>query len=236
MNALSGDLYGFLLGKGASLCGFADLTGIVEGELQHGVSVAIKLPVPVLRSIADGPSRIYFDAYHEINEKLDSLVTAGAEYLRAGGYRAHAQTRANVQEHPGYRTDLPHKTVATRSGLGWIGKSALLVTSEFGPAIRLSSLLTDAPLSFGEPVGKSKCGNCTACADHCPGKAISGRLWEVTMDRDAFFDAAACRKAARALSKELLNEEITLCGKCIEVCPYTRGYIRRTMENAGETL
>jgi epoxyqueuosine reductase QueG len=71
---------------------------------------------------------------------------------------------------------------------------------------------------------------------NCPGKAISGKLWDVTMDRDDFFDAAACRKAARALSKALLNEEISLCGKCIEVCPYTRGYIRRAMENKREVL
>jgi epoxyqueuosine reductase QueG len=227
MNALSADLHDYLLGKGASLCGFADLSGIVQGELQHGVSVAVRLPVPVLQSIAYGPSRIYFDAYHDINEKLDSLVLAGAEYLQSKGYHAHAKTRANVQEHSGYRTDLPHKTVATRAGLGWIGKSALLVTREFGPAVRISSLLTDAPLTMGEPIDKSKCGNCTACTDHCPGKAISGKLWEVKMDRDEFFDAAACRKAARALSFELLNEEITLCGKCIEVCPYTKGYIHR---------
>jgi epoxyqueuosine reductase QueG len=189
-----------------------------------------------LQSIAEGPSRIYFDAYHEINDQLDSLVTLGAEYLQSKGYRAYAKTRANVQEHPGYRTDLPHKTVATRAGLGWIGKSALLVTREFGPAVRISSLLTDAPLTLGEPINESKCGNCTACVVNCPGKAISGKLWDVTMDRDDFFDAAACRKAARALSWELLNEEISLCGKCIEVCPYTRGYIRRAMENKREVL
>ncbi len=231
MNALSRELHDFLLDKGASLCGFADLRGVVEGDLHGGVSVAVKLPVSVLQSIKDGPSRIYFDAYHDINEKLDGLVTAGADFLAERGYRVYARTRANVKEHPGYRTDLPHKTVATRAGLGWIGKSALLVTKEYGPAIRLSSLLTDAPVTTGEPIGKSKCGNCTACMDHCPGKAISGKLWDVKMDRDEFFDAAACRKAARALSAELLNEEISLCGKCIEVCPYTKGYIRRSMEN-----
>jgi epoxyqueuosine reductase QueG len=236
VNALSEGLHDFLLEKGASLCGFADLTGIAQGELRSGVSVAVNLPVSVLQSIAGGPSRIYFDAYHEINDQLDGLVTSGAEYLQSKGYRVHARTRANVQEHEGYRTDLPHKTVVTRAGLGWIGKSALLVTGEFGPAVRISSLLTDAPLTFSEPNVKSKCGSCMACVDHCPGRAISGKLWEAGMDRDDFFDAAACRKAARALSKALLNEEISLCGKCIEVCPYTRGYIQRTLENERKML
>ncbi len=236
MNALSKELCGFLIDKGAALCGFGDLGGVVDGDLRRGVSVAVALPPDVLLSIAGGPSRIYFDAYHGINAKLDELVSAGADYLKERGYRAHAQTRANVKEHEGYRTALPHKTVATRAGLGWIGKSALLVTREFGPAIRLSSLLTDAPLSVGEPINKSQCGNCTACMDHCPGKAITGKLWDVAMDRDEFFDAAACRKAARALSKKRLNEEISLCGKCIVVCPYTKRYIQHFTGNRQDLL
>jgi len=235
MDALSGELHGFLIDKGAALCSFADLKGIMEGDMQYGVSVAVAIPPEVLKTIADGPSRIYFDAYHSLNAKLDGLVTAGAEFLMERGYRAFAQTRANVKEHEGYRTDLPHKTVATRAGLGWIGKSALLVTREFGPAIRLSSLLTDAHLAASEPIDQSRCGSCTVCMDHCPGKAISGKLWDVTMDRDAFFDAAACRKAARSLSAKFLNEEISLCGKCIKVCPYTRRYMWISTQN-GEDM
>ncbi len=225
MDAFSKEFHDFLLAQGASLCGFGDLSGIAEGGLNCGVSVAVALPVEILQSIENGPSRIYFDAYHDINRKLDGIVTAGADYLAGKGYRAYAQTRANVKEYEGYRTGLPHKTVATRAGLGWIGKSALLVTREYGPAIRLSSLLTDAPLACAQPMDHSKCGSCTACMDHCPGKAISGKLWDVHMDRDEFFDAAACRRAARALSKSLLNEEISLCGKCIEICPYTKRYV-----------
>ncbi len=225
MDTISKEFRNFLLAQGASLCGFGDLSQIVEGELHCGVSIAVALPKDILLSIADGPSRGYFDAYHAINAKLDGIVTAGAAYLLEKGYRARAQTRANVKERDGHRTDLPHKTVATRAGLGWIGKSALLVTKEFGPAVRISSLLTDAPLDTAQPIDRSKCGYCTACVDHCPGKAISGKLWDVTMDRDDFFSAADCRKAARALSKSLLNEEITLCGKCIEICPYTKRYI-----------
>ena len=44
------------------------------------------------------------------------------------------------------QTALPHKTIATRAGIGWIGKSALLVTAKYGSAIRLSSILTDTPI------------------------------------------------------------------------------------------
>lgn len=32
------------------------------------------------------------------------------------------------------------------------------------------------------------------------------------------------RKKAREIAAKTLNKQITLCGKCIEVCPYTRRY------------
>ncbi|MCI9543095.1 MAG: hypothetical protein HFE93_02720 [Acutalibacter muris] len=45
--------------------------------------------------------------------------------------------------------------------------------------------------------------------------------------RESLVDVEACRKAARALAWGLLGEQITLCGKCIEVCPYTRAYLKK---------
>ncbi len=231
MDAFSQAFRDFMVNSGASLCGFGDLQSMTDGDLRYGVSVAIALPVEIVQSIENGPSRMYFDAYHSISQRLDSIVTAGADHLLSKGYHAHAQTRANVVETPGYRTVLPHKTVATRAGLGWIGKSALLVTPEFGPAVRISSLLTNAPLETALPINHSKCGSCTACRDHCPGKAISGKQWDVNMDRDAFFHADDCRKAARALSAKQLNEEVSLCGKCIAVCPFTKRYMKNYVSN-----
>ncbi|MGB8451461.1 MAG: 4Fe-4S double cluster binding domain-containing protein [Anaerocolumna sp.] len=62
------------------------------------------------------------------------------------------------------------------------------------------------------------------CTDACPGKAISGRVWSLVLDRDDFFDAMACRKKAREIAAKSIDKKITLCGKCIEVCPYTRKY------------
>ena len=56
-------------------------------------------------------------------------------------------------------------------------------------------------------------------------KSISGKNWSEKLDRDEYFDAVACRVKARELSLKYLNKQITLCGKCIEVCPYTRKYL-----------
>lgn len=221
---LGEELKSMLIEKGAALVGFADLKPFDEA-LPFGVSVALPIPPDIVRSIHDGPNLDYFDAYHSLNAKLDALVLAGQEFLIDKGYNAHAQDRASVNEFGVWRTALPHKTVATRAGLGWIGKCALLVTEEFGSALRISSLLTDAELPVGKPVTVSKCGSCSVCTENCPGKAVSGRSWEPGLDRDEFFDAQACRIKARELSWDLMNKEITLCGKCIESCPYTQKYL-----------
>ena len=222
MDQLSMELKQFLQDQGAVLCGFADLHGLVDGDLPFGVSVAVRVPRPVIESISDGPTPAYLDAYHDLNDQLDDLVTAGADFLKERGYNATPQSRANVVEVDNYNTRLPHKTVATRAGLGWIGKSALFVSFDYGPAIRLSSLLTDAPLEVGMPVTHSRCGSCMECTNACPGRAISGKNWHVGLNREEFYDAIACRKAARELSAQRLNKQITLCGKCFEVCPYTK--------------
>jgi len=56
--------------------------------------------------------------------------------------------------------DRANATVANRAGLGWIGHSAILVTPAFGKAVRLASVLTDAPFICAEPVLESRCGRC----------------------------------------------------------------------------
>ncbi len=218
-----------LMDHGADLVGFGDLTALpVEARenLPIGICVAVKYPREIIRGIGDAPTREYYDHYNSLNETLDALVTFGAETLQARGYRATAQTRAFVQQFETEQdTRLPHKTVATRAGLGWIGKSALFVTREYGSMIRLSTILTDAPLAVGQPIDTSLCGACTACTEACPAGAVSGKPWSVGMAREDFFDAAACRRVARERSLRSFGVEITICGKCIEVCPWTRRYL-----------
>ncbi|MCL1951971.1 MAG: 4Fe-4S dicluster domain-containing protein [Oscillospiraceae bacterium] len=230
MTDLTAFLSASLLSRGADLVGFGDLTALpadVREGLPVGVCVAVKYPKEVIRGIAEGPTRAYFEQYNTQNERLDELVTHGAETLQALGYQAIAKTRAQVAcVETEYGTLLPHKTVATRAGLGWIGKCALLVTPQFGSMVRISTILTDAPLHCAEPVNASRCGDCMACANACPGGAVLGKNWDVNTPREAFYDAVKCRKTARALSLRSLEEEISLCGKCIEACPYTRRYLK----------
>jgi epoxyqueuosine reductase QueG len=229
MTDITTDLLRALSKAGADLAGVGDLTALPEAQrcgLPYGIAVAVKYPEWVIRGIADMPTRDYYDHYHTLNEQLDALVTLGTRLLIDAGYRAVAQTRAFVQQsETDYSTILPHKTVATCAGLGWIGKCALLVTREFGSAVRISSLLTDAPLMPSAPVDASQCGSCTACTLACPAGAVSGKAWSPGLPRDAFFNAYRCRETAREISGKQLGEAITLCGKCIEGCPHTKRYL-----------
>ncbi|MCL1965526.1 MAG: 4Fe-4S binding protein [Firmicutes bacterium] len=218
-----------LFRHGADIVGFGSLATVppaIRQALPIGVAIAVKYPKAAIRGIRDLPTREYHGQYNLLNETLDALAERGAGILRERGFAAVPQTRAYVERfETAYSTPLPHKTVATRAGIGWIGKCALLVTEQFGSMVRLSSILTDAPLETAAPVDASKCGGCTACQDACPAGAVSGRPWRVEMNRGDFFDAPACRKTARERSMRGLGIEISLCGKCIEACPYTRRYL-----------
>ena len=146
-----------------------------------------------------------------------------ADLLMGMGYKAFAKIPQSVVQDCDYRTVLPHKTVATLAGIGWIGKCAALVTDKVGSALRVSVVLTDAPLDCGTPITISKCDpNCGVCVGACPGKAPQGGLWEAGIDREIIFNAHNCRTAARARAKALLDVEETLCGLCLSNCPFTK--------------
>lgn len=228
---LTFELKELLLHNGADLVGIGDLTqlpGDQRGGMPLGISVVVKYPREIIRGISELPTPEYKQWYDSLNEKLDRIVETGAEFLERRGYRARAMDRMQVGNYgEDCRTLLPHKTVATRAGLGWVGKCALLVTEQYGSMVRLSSILTDAPLTTAEPVNQSKCGNCTICRDACPARAIHGNTWEPGVERDVLFDYERCRETARTRSMQGFGQRTSLCGKCIEVCPYTRRYLNQ---------
>jgi epoxyqueuosine reductase len=224
-----------LLARGAALVGFADLGELypeVRYHLPRGLSIAVALNPHIVANIAAGPTREYGDEYDRVNQHLNDLAAFAAGYLADLRYRVKAIESTVAYVDPSTcSAPFQHKTVATRAGLGWIGKDALLITRQFGSAVRLVSVLTDAPLPVGRPIDHSLCGDCRACVDACPGKAIKGVDWQVGMFRDELYDAFVCRETALKLAG-LVGVPRTVCGICINACPYTRKYIVRAM--AGE--
>jgi len=181
----------------------------------------------IIEAINEGPTKEYYEEYSKINKDLDNIVVSCVQYIERQGYSAIGQTSTYVTSDNNLTTPMPHKTVATQAGLGWIGKNALLITPEYGSAIRISSVITDMPLIADIPINKSKCGECSNCATNCPASAINGISWDINSTRDELLNPFKCRKKARELSKERIGIEISLCGKCIEVCPFTKRYTRR---------
>ena len=220
-----------LIRFGADIVGFGgldELPNYVREGLPIGISIAVVYPKEVIRGIAELPTQEYREWYDKLNARLDAVADRGADMLRDMGYRAVAQTREYVGNgESSDNTALPHKTIATRASIGWIGKSALLVTEKYGSAIRLSSILTDAPLDCAPPVNESRCGDCMVCTDACPAGAVSGKMWAAGMERDELLDPVKCRKAARERARQGFGGEVTICGKCMEACPYTQIYIAR---------
>ncbi len=225
MNFLNEELTKFLKKNGADLVGFSDLSFLKDSKLKYGICVAVALNRDIIRKIHDGPTEEYYNEYNRVNKLLDKIVIEGSNFLISKGYESYPQTTSYIKYGSDLLTDLPHKTVATRSGLGFIGKSALLVTKEYGPAVRLSTFLTNAPLSCNEPIVESNCGTCSKCKDNCPACAIYGNNWSVNSKREDLIDPFSCQKKGIELCLKNFNEEIDICGKCIEICPYTQKYL-----------
>ncbi|MDR1330228.1 MAG: epoxyqueuosine reductase, partial [Oscillospiraceae bacterium] len=127
-----------LLANGADVVAFGDLTelppGVREG-LPVGVSLGVCIPREIVRAIADAPTPEYYAYYKSANAKLQELIKHGERLIRGLGYSAVGMTREQIAQVSGENfTTLPLKTVATRAGLGWIGKCALLVTEKYGSA------------------------------------------------------------------------------------------------------
>ena len=226
---LSQNLKRFLLKNGASEVGFADIKNFTPmSELDKGVIFYIVYPKEIIRYMQNAPTPEYIKELVSINARLDGLGMKCEEFLIDRGYEAYAQTKKRLGtdfgEHNSF--ELPHKTIATRAGLGWIGKSALFTTSKYGSALRLSSVLTNAPLNLGTPIFKSKCGKCEICKEACIGGAISGREWNYKLKRNDFYDDKKCEKYALKISEENLGKADTVCGKCIFACPHTQKYIK----------
>lgn len=218
-------LFRILSEKGAKLMGCAQLSGIIDDEKQIGVSVAVPVPRKIVEDLKESPTREYYDMYHQLNHQLDEIVEAGTDFLRKNGCKAKANTTTVMEQDENWCTYLPHKTVATRAGLGWIGKNCLLVTKEYGGAIRLSSLITNAPLPTDVPIEKSLCGNCTECVKYCPAGALTGAVWHAGMDRAELFKKDICFQSMIRRMKAATGIEADICGKCFAVCPYTQRYL-----------
>jgi len=214
---------------GEHIWGFADLTGLLHERFKgynYGIVVGKKLDDSIIDSVINGPNIDYCNQYIDTNRYLSSLMKEVAGELRTLGIRSLPinPTPSEVDRADDYdqtlRNTFSHKMVATRAGLGWIGKTDLFISKKFGPRLRLASVLVDYPLKpLNQPIDRSRCGKCNLCVAACPAQAASGKLWNIHIDRDEFYSAAKCKETANRLTLEKIGRDMRLCGICVSVCP-----------------
>ncbi|MCF8032072.1 MAG: 4Fe-4S binding protein [Desulfarculaceae bacterium] len=226
--ALRKQLQAILEQGGAALWGVAGLNGLVPAELgphDRALSFALAMDPAIMASIAQGPNQPYCDLYDQVNQRINALSGELAEAIASAGHQARA-VPASIRSDPvNIRGDFPHKTAATRAGLGWIGKHCQLVTRELGPWLRLGTVLTDAPLTPDAPLEKSFCGKCMACVEACPAGALRGAQWTPGLAREDILAPAVCD----AYKKEhfMAFHQGHNCGICTSACPWGHKLLRR---------
>jgi len=213
------------------LWGAADLRGFLTPfdakgrEFPSAISWAIPMNPLIMAGIQDGPNRAYADEYSRVNVLINDLAEKLAAGIEECGFRAKPLAASERTDSVNIKGDFPHKTAATRAGLGWIGRNCQLITRNYGTWIRLGTVFTDAELPCGPSVGRSFCGRCTRCIDACPAGALKGKAWYPGLPREDILDVRACDSWKK--KHYFRYHRGHTCGICSAVCPYGLKVLKR---------
>ncbi len=179
--------------------------------------IVIGLPVP-LPIVETAPSIYYHELYETVNILLDEKAYELANFLTEKGYPSISLPRDGygdievLLEKP--LSFFSHKHAAYLAGLGSFGLNNVLLTPQFGPRVRFTSIFTTAELE-GDPIsGDDLCTRCLSCADQCPVKTIASE-YPSGSDFPPLINKIKCARRSQKLRKQYLSP----CGICIKVCP-----------------
>jgi epoxyqueuosine reductase len=150
----------------------------------------------------------YGTDYHEIiRSKLNEFLFSLKEKI------GDINGRAFVDSAP-----VLDKTWAKKSGLGWIGKNANLITRENGSFFFIAELIVGLELQYDGPI-KDFCGTCTRCIDACPTDAIT-EPYVVDGSRCISYLTIELKEAIPEEFKEKMQGWAFGCDICQDVCPW----------------
>ncbi|MBI2865390.1 MAG: reductive dehalogenase [Chloroflexi bacterium] len=198
---------------------FADIESPMETEdeliIPERCQWVISCAVEISRvGMAHSPSAIGEAASLQAASRSSLLVASLAQFIRALGYVA-IPDRADI---------LLQVPFAVSAGLGELGRLNKLVTPDYGPAVRLHSVITDLPLALDKPIDfglQAHCRRCQICAAACPAKALSFEEepcweprgpWGNPGKRAWFEDAPKCQAYRQQIT--------TNCAICFAACPW----------------
>ncbi len=109
---------------------------------------------------------------------------------------------------------------AALSGLGWHGKSTMLISRELGAFFFLGTLLTTLELP-PDPPAVDRCGRCTRCIDVCPTKAITAP-YQLDARLCVSYLTIELKGSIPEALRPLIGNRIYGCDDCAAVCPWNR--------------
>ncbi len=175
--------------------------------------IVIGLPV-ALPIVETAPSIYYSELYRTINSMLDIKACEIANFLNNKGHASIYVPRDGYGDIK-ILIDKPlaffsHKHAAYLSGLGSFGYNNVLLTPQYGPRVRFTSIFTTVRISPDPIMTKDLCIRCLCCARSCPVSAIP-------LEGD--FPPPVNKKLCALRSLELRDDFRSPCGICIKVCP-----------------
>ena len=161
------------------------------------------------------PSMVYQELYDTSNRVLDDIAYKLTNYITTElGYRALFFPRDCyysidvLMKNP--NASFSHVVAAYYAGMGTFGDSHNLITKEYGPRLRIVSVLTDAPVSPDPQLEKDLCIHCKKCLKACPVHCFEEK------ENNLFsYDKIACTQH----HVDIKNENHWPCGVCMNVCP-----------------
>ncbi len=215
-----------------ALWGAADLhnfdTPVDERKtpFRYAISFVFPMNPDIMGSIQNGPNQDYAQEYKRVNDKINAVSSALAKELEKRSYTASPLAASVRTDTVNIKGDFPHKTAATRAGLGWIGRNCQLITRPFGSWVRLGTVFTHMELACGPPLNKSYCGRCTICVEACPANALTGNSWYPGLERHEIINVRRCDRWKKENYFQFHKGHN--CGICSAVCPHGLKLIKKT--------
>lgn len=111
------------------------------------------------------------------------------------------------------------RDLASRAGLGWVGKNTCLISRQEGSLFFIAEIYTTLKLPIAELPVHDHCGTCTRCLDACPTNALL---------KPRELDARRCISYLTIESRTLPDEKLRAgigdwlygCDICQTVCPW----------------
>lgn len=149
------------------------------------------------------------DYHFVIKDKLKELLASIRDTIGEVGGRVFVDSAPVLD-----------KAWAAKSGLGWIGKNANLLTKQSGSFYFIAELILDLDLEY-DYATTDHCGSCTACLDACPTQAIVAP-YVVDGSKCISYFTIELRDNLPAEMRGSFDDWAFGCDTCQDVCPWNR--------------